>query len=132
MVANHYLLQGISKLVALDRYLRWRQPGLRRPSNTSVATSTCFLRGCPAPGRGWWLQSIPGCLVETVDLARLAATPTTLRAKGSHDSLFPFSSSITPAPVPGWGQLGRRLGRGAAGSYGVQPDPLCARADRPP
>ncbi|NQV10372.1 MAG: UvrD-helicase domain-containing protein [Cyanobacteria bacterium] len=77
MVANHYLLQGHLYLVALDRYLRWRQPGYQAERHLG-GTVYVFLRGVPGPQATMAAQSIPGMLVETVDLARLAALDTLL------------------------------------------------------
>ena len=78
MVANHYLLQGHLYLVALDRYLRWRQPGYQAEQHLGGYLYV-FLRGVPGPQAAMVAQSIPGMLVETVDLARLAALDTLLR-----------------------------------------------------
>jgi len=120
---QHYLLQAISTWwpwIATALAAAW----LPRPSNTSVATSTCSA-GVPPPGPRWWLVPIPGML----GLKRLiwpARSTRHLLREGRMTS-SPILQLITP--VPSWlGPLARRLGPCAAPALTAsQPDPrLCA------
>jgi len=55
---NHYLRKSHLYLVALDRYLRWRQPGYQAEQHLGGYLYV-FCGGCPAPRPRWWAQSDP-------------------------------------------------------------------------
>jgi len=79
MAANHYPLQAHLYLVALHRYLGWRQPDYQ-PERDLGGYAYVFLRGAPGPvplqdwGAGVSGSSdIPGMVVECPPLGRLLA-----------------------------------------------------------
>jgi exodeoxyribonuclease V beta subunit len=79
MAANHYPLQAHLYLVALHRYLGWRQPDYQ-PERDLGGYAYVFLRGAPGPvaPQDWdagaaGSADIPGMVVECPPLGRLLA-----------------------------------------------------------
>jgi exodeoxyribonuclease V beta subunit len=88
MAANHYLLQAHLYLVALHRYLGWRQPDYQ-PERDLGGYAYVFLRGAPGPvaPQDWSAgaagsHDIPGMVVECPPVGRLLALDGALAALG--------------------------------------------------
>jgi exodeoxyribonuclease V beta subunit len=87
MAANHYPLQAHLYLVALHRYLGWRQPDYQ-PERDLGGYAYVFLRGAPGPvapqdwdaGAAGSSPDIPGMVVECPPLGRLLALDGALAA----------------------------------------------------
>ena len=86
MAANHYPLQAHLYLVALHRYLSWRQPGYQ-PERDLGGYAYLFLRGAPGPValQDWdagvqGSTEIPGMVVECPPVGRLLALDAALAA----------------------------------------------------
>ena len=86
MAANHYPLQAHLYLVALHRYLGWRQPGYQ-PERDLGGYVYVFLRGAPGPValQDWEAgfqgsPEIPGMVVECPPVGRLLALDGALAA----------------------------------------------------
>ncbi len=83
MAANHYPLQAHLYLVALHRYLGWRQPDYQ-PERDLGGYAYVFLRGAPGPvppqDWGSGVCDIPGMVVECPPLGRLLALDGALSA----------------------------------------------------
>jgi len=86
MAANHYPLQAHLYLVALHRYLGWRQPGYQ-PERDLGGYAYVFLRGAPGPValQDWEAGvqgslEIPGMVVECPPVGRLLALDGALAA----------------------------------------------------
>jgi exodeoxyribonuclease V beta subunit len=86
MAANHYPLQAHLYLVALHRYLGWRQPGYQ-PERDLGGYAYVFLRGAPGPValQDWEAGvqgslEIPGMMVECPPVGRLLALDGALAA----------------------------------------------------
>jgi exodeoxyribonuclease V beta subunit len=86
MASNHYPLQAHLYLVALHRYLSWRQPGYQ-PERDLGGYAYVFLRGAPGPVplQDWdagvqGSTEIPGMVVECPPVGRLLALDAALAA----------------------------------------------------
>ncbi|MCX5954380.1 MAG: UvrD-helicase domain-containing protein [Cyanobacteria bacterium] len=86
MAANHYPLQAHLYLVALHRYLGWRQPDYQ-PERDLGGYAYAFLRGAPGPvaPQDWdagaaGSADIPGMVVECPPVGRLLALDGALAA----------------------------------------------------
>jgi exodeoxyribonuclease V beta subunit len=86
MAANHYPLQAHLYLVALHRYLGWRQPGYQ-PERDLGGYAYVFLRGAPGPValQDWdagvqGSPEVPGMVVECPPVGRLLALDGALAA----------------------------------------------------
>ncbi len=86
MAANHYPLQAHLYLVALHRYLGWRQPDYQ-PERDLGGYAYVFLRGAPGPvaPQDWSAgaagsHDIPGMVVECPPVGRLLALDGALAA----------------------------------------------------